>query len=68
MKQPPNVTSDDPQAVIAAWEDDLRASQDQDKARKAVFDRWTKLNTAYEKAVSDVIGKVKKEVAASRRE
>jgi len=59
-------TSEDPQAVITQWENYFRASQDQDKATKAVFDRWTKLNGTYEKTLSDTIAKVKKEVAAAQ--
>jgi chromosome segregation ATPase len=59
-------TSDDPQAVITEWENTLKASQDQDKATKVVFDRWTKLNANYDKVMSDAIAKVKKDVAAAQ--
>ena len=58
--------SDDPQAVITEWENNLRAGQDGDKALKSVFDQWTKLNNSYEKLLSDTIAKVKKDVAAAQ--
>lgn len=58
--------SDDPQAVITEWENTLKASQDGDKAQKAVFDRWTKVNATYDKVIADTLAKVKKEMAAAQ--
>lgn len=59
-------SADDPQAVITEWENGLRATQDRDKATKAVFDRWTKVSSNAEKVMSDAITKVKKEIAATQ--
>ena len=52
---PKDQKSDEPQARITAWENGLRSNQDQDKAQKAVFDRWEKLN-ALEGEMRKVVG------------
>jgi hypothetical protein len=62
----PEQKSDDPEAVIAAWENFLKATQGTDKAQKAVFARWEKLDASNEKTISDTVAKVKKEVAAAQ--
>jgi hypothetical protein len=62
------IGSDAAQDLIPEWENLLRASQDKGKAQKAVFDRWMKTNANSEKVITDVVAKVKKEVAAAQGE
>ncbi len=48
------------------WEEVLKGQQDVNKERKAVFDRIMKLGDDRLKAITDVIGKVRKEVDAAK--
>lgn len=51
---------------INDWEESLKANQDVTKERKAVFERWMKLDAAYDKAQADLIAKAKKAVDAAK--
>jgi chromosome segregation ATPase len=59
-------TADDADAALAQGESYLKALQELDKADKAVFDRWTKVNANREKLVSDANAQMKKELTAAK--
>ena len=52
--------------LLNNWEEVLKGQQDLNKERKAIFDRILKLGEEVAKSVTDVIGNVKKEVAAAK--
>jgi hypothetical protein len=51
--------------MMESWEEALKATQDEAKERKAVFDNWIKADAAACKTMSDIIGKVHKEITAA---
>ena len=52
--------------VLNNWEEGLKAQQDLNKERKAIFDRMMKLGEEFAKSQSDAIGAVKKEMDAAK--
>lgn len=48
------------------WDEALKAQQDLNKERKAIFDRMVKLGEEYAKSMTDAIGNVKKEVDVAK--
>jgi chromosome segregation ATPase len=51
--------------AINNWEEALKAQNDLNKERKTIYDNMAKVGENYSKALTDTVGKVKKEVAAA---